>query len=135
LAIYIPITIERICSVYQVAVENGATLNGSFDIAIFDWPSYTKLVGTGAVSQTGSGAIQTVDITDTVLRPGNYFVGMSTNSGTATYRGTIALSARALRSVGVQQQSSAYTLPDPMVPAAMAQAWVPWVSLSMVETI
>lgn len=111
-AIFIPFTTEVTVTAFQMAVENGATLGGNLDVGIYDING-TRLVSSGTTAQAGISVMQTFNIADTVLTPGYYFMAMSTDSTTATYIGSPVVSGLGefLRSLGVQEQTSAFVLP------------------------
>lgn len=109
-AIYIPFVVEETVVAYQMAVENGATLNGNLDVGIYDING-VQLVASGSTAQTGTSVIQKFDIANTTLTPGYYYMAMSTNSTTATYIGNGATNAEYYRSLGVREQLTAFALP------------------------
>lgn len=113
-AIFLPFSLETTVTAYQMAVVNGATLGGNLDVGIYDVLG-NRLVSKGSTAQTGTSVIQKLDITDTVLTPGVYFMAMATDSTTATYEGTGVVSGAGeqFRACGVQEQLSAFALPDP----------------------
>lgn len=128
MACYIPFVLEVPVTVYQIGVENGATLGGAFDVGIYD-NGGNKKVSSGSVTQAGASAIQLANITDTPLDPGRYYMAMSTNSTTATYRSSVF--ARHFRTCGCQQQGTAFVLPATATFAALTTAVVPFMSLSL----
>ena len=137
-AIFIPFTVEQTVTAYQIAVENGATLNGNLDVGIYDLNG-NRLVSSGTTAQAGVSVMQSIDITDTVLTPGYYFLAMSTDSTTATYIGsaTVGGTGEYLRSLGIQEQLTAFVLPNPATfanPAATTTV-VPNICIATVATI
>lgn len=111
-AIYIPFYIEAPVTAFQMAVSNGATVAGNLDLGIYDVLG-NKIVTKGTTVQTGASVMQALDITDTVLAPGTYFMAMSTDSTTATYIGSPVISGTGelFRAFGVQEQLTAFPLP------------------------
>lgn len=131
-AIYIPFMVEARITVYQIAVEV-AVQSGSLDVGLYDlYGKRLQAAGSTAVAVAG---VQAIDITDTALTPGVYYMGMCVDNNTASfYRSTAA--ARALQMAGVQQQAvGAVTLPDPATFANPASAYIPHMSLALTATL
>jgi hypothetical protein len=67
---------------------------------------------------SGASALQYVDVTDTLLSPGRYYIGC-VFSGTLTSRGFGLLTAAPNgQQQGLLQQATAYPLPATMTPVA-----------------
>lgn len=106
-AIYIPFTIDRTVTVYQVGWYNGATPTGTRETGVYD-AGGARIVQ-GAASASGASLIQRVDVTDTLLQPGQYFLAV-TNTDTSAYFACIP-AAPACASLGVLTQVTANPLP------------------------
>lgn len=127
LALYIPFRVESPVTVVKITWTNGATVNGNLDVGIYDRYG-NLLVNKGSTAQSGTSAIQTADITDTLLNPGNYFMALCSNSATATFQRWSNPSAVYLRGCGVQQEdrgASAPTLATTATFANPANAYLP----------
>lgn len=114
-AIYIPFIVSTQVTAFKMAFENGATLNGNVDVGIYDFNG-NRLTSIGSgTAQTGVSVIQIVDIGDVTLTPGYYFMAMSTNSTTATYLSSPTANGTGdfFRSCGIQEQLTAFPLPNP----------------------
>ena len=137
-AVFIPFYVEMPTTVYQIAVENGGTLGGNLDVGVYDVTG-VRLVSSGTTAQAGISVIQKLNVTDTLLNPGTYFMAMSTDSTTATYIGTGAWSGAGewWRSFGVQEQLTAFVLPATATFAnpASTTTTLPNITLSAVATI
>jgi hypothetical protein len=126
LAIYVPVRVYRTCTVYKMATGCGATAGGNFDLGIFTW-SGVKLVSTGSTARSASSEV-IVDVTDTQLHPGRYWLGMSAN-GTDNYMTTgAALNAGFAKQAGMRQQATAFALPSTATFATVAQSLVPHIA-------
>lgn len=136
LAVFCPFVVPYAVTAYQMAVENGATLNGNIDVGIYDVLA-NRLVSSGSVAQAGASAIQTVDITNTLLEPGSYFMALVSDSTTATFFGSAAgdMTIQFLRSVGCQEQGTAFPLPDPAVFANPSRANMPSIAVALTAVI
>jgi hypothetical protein len=134
LAIYLPVEIYRPVTIVKMGVNNGTTVNGNFDLGLYD-ANGVRLVSSGSTAQSGASALQTVDITDTLLMPGLYYMGMASSSATGTYSSWTGGASVDYRQMGVAQQATAFALPNPMVPAAFAQTYLPLVTMFPRTTI
>lgn len=80
----VPFVVWEPFTVKRLALYNGATVNGNFDIGVYSGDQSTKLVSTGSTAQSGASAYQGVNVTVTTLAPGNYWVAYATSSTTQT---------------------------------------------------
>lgn len=127
-AIYVPFILHRPQTLYQVGWWNGtAAQAGTREVGIY-LPDGTKVISGSATAAT-SDFLQTVDVTDTIVQPGLYFMGMS-DSGTATVW-AYAPAAPLAAAMGVLTQVTASPLPatatmavdnvNAFIPAAVLQ--------------
>lgn len=100
---YIWFFIESPVTVYNIAFENGGTVNGNVDVGIYN-EAGTLLVSSGSTAQSGASVVQVVGITDTFLPAGGYFMAFASDSATATFMRTI-LAAAWLRILGCQWEA------------------------------
>lgn len=123
LAIYIPFRSAIPVLVTHMLVLNGSTVNGNVDIGIYDTAG-TRLVSTGAVAQSGVSTVQSIDITDTLIGPGQFYLAMSHSSGTATTL-RMPITADFLRVFGCAMEASAHPLPATATFTTIDQAYLP----------
>jgi hypothetical protein len=121
LAIYIPMPIFEPYLIRKAYWMNGGTIGGNVDMGIFTFTG-TKIWSTGATAQVGTTVIQPVDVTDFLLYPGKYFLGMSVNSGTAMVHRmqVVTASLYAAQWTGILNEASAHPLPAVMTPISGA---------------
>lgn len=105
--IFWPIQIDDPVRITKAFVMNGATINGNFDIGIYDL-GLSRIASTGSVAQSGANALQEVDIADFTLDPGAYHLAFCASSATAAY--FFGLSAFMVQ-VGAHYMASAFPLP------------------------
>lgn len=132
-AIYLPVVVQRVCTAYQFLL-NVSVQSGNLDVGIYDeWGNRQVSAGSTAVAAAG---VQLVNITDTVLTPGVYFLAMNCDNTTASFtRGSIA-TALQLQSYGVQQQAvGAVALPDPATFADPASAYFPMLAVATKSSV
>jgi hypothetical protein len=133
LAIASPIYIDSYGTVVKMFMANGATASGNFDIGLYD-ENFNRLVSSGAVAQSGTGAIQTFDVTDTPVRPGRHYIAISSSAATGTLV-RLSVGPLYLRPLGVVQMAAAHPLPATITPAAVANSFVFLAGLSYRVTI
>lgn len=74
-AYYIPFHVEKETTFKRIAVRQGATAGNNIDVGIFELDG-TKLVSSGSTARS-TDAAQVIDITDTLLSPKRYYMGLS----------------------------------------------------------
>lgn len=123
-AIYVPFVVFQPLIAVKMGVRNGNAVSGNVDVGIYD-DQQNRLVSMGSTAQAGTAAIQSFDITDTLLQPGVYYMALCVDNTTAQIQGA-AISALAAGAAGVLSQSvGAVTLPNPGTFAAAQDAFVP----------
>lgn len=131
-ALFMPVEVQSTCTAYQMCFEVG-TQSGNLDVGIYDEQA-KRLVSSGSTAVAAAG-VQVVDITNTVLTPGVYFLAMSVDNTTATFR-KAAIAPPQVQALGVQQQGLAsVTLPDPATFANPLGTYVPLVSASVMQAV
>lgn len=119
LALYYPVLVPRAITVYQAAWLNGATVAGNVDVGVYD-EAGNRMVSTGSTLMAGASVPQTVDIADTLLSPGLYYMAFVSDSATATFQRGFVPSQLA-RACGMRQQTlGAMPLPQTATFAANA---------------
>lgn len=111
LAVFVPVVVGTHITVYQLGWQNAGTLSGNVDAGIYD-KSRTKLVSTGSTAQAGANAFQLVDIADTVLPRGVYYLALAVDNLTAQFMFPGgSFQAGNYRGCGCGEQASAFPLP------------------------
>lgn len=80
---YYPFIIHESAIAVKMAYLVGATASGNVDLGIYD-SQWNLLVSTGLTAQGTINVLQELDITDTLLNPGIYFMAIKCTSGTGT---------------------------------------------------
>lgn len=124
LALFVPFTISSPITVVQMGVSNGGTVSGNLDVGIYDITG-ALLVSKGTTAQAGASAVQLLDITNTTLNPGTYFMAMAADNITGTYNSTTTGDQRLWQVCGMQQMATAFVLPATATFANPGQAYVP----------
>jgi hypothetical protein len=81
LAIYVPVRVKRRVVVVKLHVGTGSA-SGNLDVGVYN-ESGTRLVSSGTTAQASSG--QTVDVTDTTIGPGLYYLALVADNTTGTF--------------------------------------------------
>jgi len=119
LAMYFPLWLSE-ATVVRNAYLQIATPSGNFDLGIYD-ASFARMVSTGSTAATVTGGTQIVDITDTTLDRGYYWLAIACNNTTISIRRTVPGSPYT-RLLGFMMQTSAFPLPATATPVATNQA-------------
>lgn len=133
LAIFIPFVIYRPSIAYHLSLHNGAAVSGNVDMGIYDERG-NRLVSKGSTAQAGTTTIQPFDITDTLLMPASYYVGLALDNGVGTVERS-ATQAVQQRVCGMQQMAAAFVLPATATFAALTNAYTPAVAVHLVSTV
>lgn len=117
LAFYYPFRVHSICTAYQLLFFVGATSSGDIDVAIYD-AQKNRIVSAGTTAMSATvNTVQEINITDTVLYPGEYLLGVACSTTAGTVFGSAVFSdERAFAAFPVYEQATALPLPDPAVP-------------------
>jgi hypothetical protein len=95
---------------------NGSAAGGGVDCGIYS-TAWARLVSTGAQTGSGNSLWQWIDVTDTPLGPGKYYLAHSRDNitGNRAMRWGNGYPATHLALLGVQDSTTdAYPLPDPL---------------------
>jgi hypothetical protein len=110
--------------VRKVFWMNGTTATtDSIDVGVYT-EAGTRLVSGGGTAVSGANATQEVDVTDTLLHPGRYWLAYAQNGVTATPMAVVS-GAALFRAAGGAQMASAYVLPTTFTPAGAASGVMP----------
>lgn len=123
LAILVPFRLSSPCKAQVIAVINGGAASGNVDAGIYDCVG-TKLVSAGSVAMSGTNAIQSFDVGDTLLGPGLFYMAFVVNNVTAQFIRWVP-AVYFLEVVGCAQMASAFPLPAIATLATITNAYVP----------
>lgn len=111
-----PFRLWRPSIVKQLGWMNGTSAGGGVDVGIYD-AAFNRMVSTGAQTGSGASAWQFIDVADTALAAGKYYLATSRDN-TAVNRMQRAGNVQGveyLRLLGVLTSlTDAYPLPDPL---------------------
>lgn len=131
LAIYVPFALDESVTVVKGFWHNGGAVSGNVDIGIYN-EAGTKQVSIGSTAQSGTDVIQEVNIADTPLTAGRYYMALACDNTTATFRRVGAgATAEITKTFGIAQQASAFALPASATLAVPAQTYLPLFGFSL----
>lgn len=112
LALYYPFSVAVETTIVKMFWINGGTVGtNSVDVGIYGQDG-NRLVSGGGVLTTGASVEQIVDITDTILVPGIYYLAMAMNGTTDNIKMLNSIGAATTSGLGVYEQTTAYPLPS-----------------------
>lgn len=127
-AILIPFDISESYTVKKLGWINGATVSGNVDVGIYD-TNLTRLVSAGSTAQGSISVVQEVDVTDTTLPPGSYYMAMAMDNTTGRVLRSVA-NHLDTASVGVAQMAAAFPLPATATLAEPVNDYTPLIAVS-----
>jgi hypothetical protein len=128
LARFYPFVLPEPIVVVKMWWYNGGTVSGNVDVGIYDKDG-TKIVSQGNTAQATINVLQEVNIADTVLGRGLFYMALSASSATATFFSN-ANSVQLAKALGLAQMATANPLPATATLAAVAAAIQPLYGLS-----
>lgn len=123
-AYYIPFYADHTITLTQfwwVTSTGASTTN--VDVGIYDRTG-TRLISTGAVSRGTEQALNTSNVSDTIIVPGHYYMAFST-SGTQNFVVAGSINGSRARESGFAIQASAHPLPATFTLATFTTQVVP----------
>jgi len=118
-----PFILNESITVYQLGWYNGGSVGDNIDIGIYD-TSWNRLVSAGSTAASGAGSsLQFVNVADTLLVPGTYYLAKALDTITANRSLSYAngFSTATLALAGVMDSSTAaFPLPNPLTNMTLA---------------
>lgn len=118
----IPFVVNTPFTIMQLGWFNGSALTDNFDCGVYD-VGFNRLISTGSTARVGATLNQWVDVTDTVLGPGKYWLAGASNGTTANCARGIgaAKTVAVMAQIGMQDSATnSFPLPNPLVGMAAA---------------
>lgn len=135
LAVYVPFWVPETVVVTQLGWFNGAAVAGNLDVGIYD-EAGARLVSSGSTAQATTAALQAVDVTDTTLIRGSYYLALASDTSDATQKLYAVLPEAGIpQSLGLLQEASAFPLPATATFAKYASAFIPVVFAQAYRTV
>jgi hypothetical protein len=121
-AAYMPVLVPTGCIIRRLWWANGATVSASYnvDVGVYGDAGYkpgVRLISTGSTAQGTASQVQFVDVTDTALAPGRYWLAITCSSSSATVlRATLPSGGPIDAAIRFQQSLAAHPLPATATP-------------------
>lgn len=126
-ALFVPIAVPVPVTVYQMACGTGTGTTGNFDLGIYDVGG-NLLVSTGSTAKTTANVERVVNVTDTVLLPGLYYLAMSVDD-TGAYQAPASIgNVGFVKLLGMRLVSTAFALPSTVTLATVTSTVIPCIS-------
>lgn len=134
-ALYTAVLVEVPLVAKKIAVLP-TVQSGNLDVGIYTEDG-TRLVSMGSTAVGTASAVQVLDITDTTLNPGTYFLAMNCDNTTAAFQRSSAGITGTMSAFGLQQQAvGAIALPATATFANISSAYLPVINaICMSSTI
>lgn len=127
-AVFVPFRVPVPVTAYKMACGTGTGTTGNFDLGIYD-SAGNRIVSTGSTAKTTASSDRIIDITDTVLLPGLYYMAMATD-GTTNYIGVgLIANVAAPKQFGMREAASSFALPATVTYATISTAHIPFMSI------
>jgi hypothetical protein len=128
---FIPLYIPRTVVVHRMWVLNGTSVSGTIDMGIYS-ETGTKIVSKGGGdNQTGANAIQFLDITDTELARGTYYMAISMSNNVGHVLRIQPGIADLLKAYGIAIMDTAHALPATATLADPTSSYVPMFGIAL----
>ena len=138
LAVFIPFSVPEPVVITKMGWGNGAAVTGNIDVGIYD-ESGNRLVSAGSTAQSGTSTLQVVDVTDTLLSRGRYYLAMTSDTSSTSQKVIAVLPAAGIcQSLGLLQMTAAPPLASNANPAVFAKyvsAFIPLVMAQGYRTV
>ena len=139
LVVYVPFWVPESVTFTKMFWVNGTAVAGNYDVGIYTTDG-TRLVSMGSTAAAGISQIQTVNITDTTVARGTYYMAIVSDTSGTTQKILAALPAAGIpQALGLLQQASV-TLPlstnaSPATFAKYTSAFVPLFGVQGYRTV
>lgn len=122
------IQISHPVTVYKLGIANGTVVSGNIDVGIYD-KNLNLVVSAGSTPQAGVSQIQTFDIADTVLTPGDYYLAVAMDNTTGTLLRNNNIPTPVMFALGCLYTGSGFPLPATLNPAgSVTSSFVPYIA-------
>lgn len=116
--IFLPIYFDHLVLVNKLWWFNGSNVTGNADVGVYN-DAFNLAVSTGATARVNTNRIQEVDVADTFLVPGRYYLALS-SSATGNFCALTGGTVIKQRMCGALQQDTVHPLPSTAAPVAIA---------------
>jgi len=114
-----PFRLSEASTIRKLGWMNGTSVGNNCDVGVYT-NTFARMISTGSTAAAGASVWQWVDVTDTPIGPGKYYLAIARDVSTANRgmrwgnNGPIELA----QLFGLVDAASSFPLPDPLVGAA-----------------
>lgn len=134
LALFYPFRLNTFETAYKLLFFVGSSSAGNIDVGIYD-SQYNLIVSSGSTAMSATvNTVQEINITDTILPPGDYFIAAvcSSTSGTVfLVQPSSAGDEGVLAAIPIYEQASALPLPSTATPVLSTNSFPAVVSVGV----
>lgn len=128
--LYLPFGLATPIVVVKLWCYNGATVAGDVNMGIYD-AAGTRLVSIGTTAQASINVLQSFDITDTEIGPGDFYLAIIASSASATFFRIAPAQVGFCQAMGMLQEAgSGSTLPASATFASVTSAFIPQIGFA-----
>src|SRR3990172_1046456 len=102
---FYPFRIMAPLLVQQLFAYNGTGVGGNIDLGIYDAVG-TRLVSTGSTAQSGTSVLQVIDVTDTRIGPGLFYLAVVGDNTNCRMMRLNSMVLQELRAMGEVEQAT-----------------------------
>lgn len=128
-AIFVPLALSRPILAKRLYIANGSVASGNLDLGIYTFDG-ARIVSAGSTAQSGTTAIQFLDITDTYLSPGRYYLAAAMNGTTGAMR-RFNYAVIRQQMLGVYKMATAFPLPATATFATPTASAIPLIGVDL----
>lgn len=137
--VYVPVYLGQAMTLTKIWWLNGATVGtNNVDCGIYNAAAglpTSKVIASGSTLSANANVVQSVDVADTFLAPGMYFLAITLDGTTATlYRTNPNLPFEKVFGM-CQETTGSFGLPTTATPIATSTAYLPVFGFATVTTI
>lgn len=135
MVMFVPFWIPRPATITKLWWANGSGVAGNVDVGVYQ-PDGTLVISAGTTAQSGASAIQSVNVTDTAIARGLYYMALVGSTVTTQTFQRAAPAAALCQAFGILQQDISGTglpLATNASPATFAKCTTAWVPLFGVQ--
>jgi hypothetical protein len=138
IGIFVPFVVNEPTTFTKLFWVNGTAAGDNWDVGLFD-EAGTLLVSAGTTVGVGNSTLQAVDVTDTTLDRGRWYMGICHSTTTANRGFGVVPAAGILQGLGCLQDAACApplaTNANPATYAVMAQAFLPFFGAQGYRTV
>lgn len=128
---FYPFRLYETATVVKLSLVIGATAAGNIDIGVYDAQG-NLLVSSGSTAQGSTSTLQSIDVTDTTLQPGTYWMAVMGSDATGTWFARLAADELLVPyAYALQQTTGGFGLPNPATMSRSSATTMPLIAMGV----